>query len=232
MGMFWDMSLDVTPRLKSIPFLKDVPARAMRAAGKEAVWFCVPSGKPLFLQGEGASKLYFVLSGTLGIFRQSVSGGQEFIGHVRSGEPVGEMGLFLGGVDRNGDGVPDDAPHSGSAYALRDSDVIAISRKGWERMVKAEPELLEAMIRVILSRLGRDVEHSSTASPKVYALIGTSPTMDLRLRARALKTSLERLGKKAIIVDEAKGDNKPVGFFDELEVNHDVVILVSTIGDN
>ena len=44
MGMFRGMGIDVTPRLKSIPFLKDVPGRAMRAAGKEARWFSIIDG--------------------------------------------------------------------------------------------------------------------------------------------------------------------------------------------
>ena len=232
MGMFWNMGIDVTPRLKSIGFLKDVPARAMRAAGKEAQWYSVPAGKPVFLAGEPADKIYFVLSGSLGTFRRHSSGGADFVGHIRSGEPAGEMSLFLGGIDIDGDGTPDDAPHTASVYALRDSEVVAISRKGWERMVKAEPELLESMIRLILTRLGRHKERTARTAPKVFTLVATSPTIDLKLRARSLQKSLARLGRSAIIVSEEEGDEKPTGFFDELELKHDVVILVSTIGDN
>ena len=147
MGMFEDMKIDVTPALKNIPFLKDVPARAMKAAGKEARWFSLSAGGALFKTGEPADCIYFVLSGSLGAFRESPDGHDEFIGHIRAGEPVGEMALFLGGLDLDGDGEPEDAPHTGSVYAIRDSEVIAITRKGWQRMVKAEPELLEGMIR-------------------------------------------------------------------------------------
>ena len=232
MGMFWNMGINMTPRLKSISFLKDVPARAMRAAGKEAQWYSIPAGKPVFLAGEAADKIYFVLSGSLGTFRRHPNGKAEFVGHIRAGEPAGEMSLFLGGIDMDGDGTPDDAPHTASVYALRDSEVIAISRKGWQRMVKAEPELLENMIRLILTRLGRNKERSARTAPKVFTLVATSPTIDLKLRARALQKALSRLGRSCIIVDEAAGDEKPSGFFDELELKHDVVILISTIGDN
>ena len=232
MGMFRGMGFDITPRLKSIPFLKDVPGRAMRAAGKEARWFSIPAGRPLFLAGESADTMYFVISGTLGIFREGPHGKADFIGHIRSGEPAGEMSLFLGGIDLDGDGTPDDAPHTSSVYAIRDSEVVAISRKGWERMVRAEPELLESMIRVILTRLGRSEQRNASTAPKVFTLIATSPTIDLKLRARAIKQALTRLGRKAIVVDEAMGDEKPAAFFDELEQTHDVVILISAIGDN
>jgi len=232
MGMFRPMGLDVTPALKSIPFLKDVPARAIRAAGKEAIWFSIPAGRPLFTAGEQADRMFFVLSGTLGTFRTTIDGRTEFVGHVRTGEPVGEMALFLGGIDLDEDGDIDDAPHSASVYAIRDSEVMSISRKGWEQMVRAEPELLEGMIRVILGRLRHTKQRGARTQPKVFTLVATSPTIDLPLRAKALQSALKTLGKSSCIVDETKGDNKPAGYFDELEQTHDIVILISSIGDS
>ncbi len=230
--MFGPMAANITPTLNSISFLKDVPQRAMRAAGKEARWFSLPAGQPLFVAGEPADCIYFVMSGALGAFNMNSSGGLDFIGHIRSGEPVGEMALFLGGIDLDGDGAPDDHPHSGSVYALRDSEVMAISRKGWQRLVKAEPELLEAMIRVILRRLGKAGQRNARTAPKVFTLVATSPTIDLSLRSNALQNAAERLGFKAVVIDEDEGDEKPAAFFDELERNHDLVILISRIGDN
>jgi len=231
MRMFRNMKLDITPSLKAIAFLKDVPAKVMRAAGREAAWYCVPAGGTLFLRNEPADKIYFVLSGALGAFRVNPNGQSEFIGHIRPGEPVGEMSMFLGGIDLDGDGAPEDAPHTSSVYALRDSEVVGFSREGWRQMVKHEPELLEQMIRIILRRVGREGQRNISSAPKVFTLVATSPTIDLELRAEALKSSLEALGKSAVIVGEAKGAEKPAAFFDQLDQNHDVVILISTIGD-
>lgn len=221
--MFGLLRKEITPDLKTIPLLKDVSQRAMRSAGKEARWFALPAGQPLFLAGEPGDSIYFVLSGALGAFGAK----GEFVGHIRPGEPVGEMALFLGGVDGEGH----DVPHSGSVYALRDSEVIALSRAGWKLLVKSEPELLEGMIRIILRRLGRGDQRTGDAAPKVYTLLSTSPTIDLSLRARALKTALARFGKRAVIVEETEGNEKPAAFFDELETEYDAVILTATIGD-
>ncbi len=226
MGMFSLMGLDISPTLKSIPFLKDAPGRALRAAGREAKWFSVPAGAALFEKGETADAIYFVLSGSLGAFRHSVDGRMEFIGHIRAGEPVGEMALFSGGADNT------NAPHSSSVYALRDSEVLRISRIGFDRLIKAEPEILERLIRVILVRLRQAGRRSARSEPKVFTLVATSPTIDLKLRARTLKTSLARMGLRARIIDEAEGDDKPTAFFDECEREHDLVILISQIGDS
>ena len=221
------MQIPPNPDLKTIPLLKDVSQRAMRSAGKEARWYSLPAGQPLFLAGELADSIYFVVSGTLGAFNSN----NEFVGHIRPGEPVGEMALFLGGVDTNGDGKAEDKPHTGSVYALRDSEVVALSRTGWNRLVKSEPELLEGMIRIILRRLGRAGQRDMATVPKVYTLLATSPTIDLRMRARALREALIKFGQKVAIVDEIQGDEKPAAYFDALEQNNDTVILIAAIGD-
>lgn len=221
------MRPDFTSHLKTIPLLKDVSQRAMRSAEREARWFSLPAGQPLFLAGEPADSIFFVMSGTLGAFNAS----SEFVGHIRPGEPVGEMALFLGGVDTNGDGAVENAPHTGSVYALRDSEVIGLSRAGWGKLVRSEPELLEGMIRIILTRLGRTGQRNAASVPKVYTLLATSPTIDLRLRARTLREALLKFGQKVAIVDEVQGDDRPAAFFDELEQNHDTVILIAPIGD-
>jgi len=231
MGIFVSMASHLNPSLKTIPFLKDVPGRALRAAGRGATWFSLPAGTALFEAGEPADCIYFVLSGTLGTFRKSQDSRTEFIGHVRAGEPVGEMALFLGGIDVDGDGLPDDAPHSQSVYALRDTEILKISREGFERIIKADPEILESIIRLILLRLKQSGLRSERAEPKVFALIGTSPTINLKLRARALQASLQRIGRDVHIVDETEGTDKPGTYFDALEAAHGLVILTAEVGD-
>jgi len=232
MAIFGGMSLDVIPALTSIPFLADAPKRALKAAGKDARWFSLPAGWPLFKAGETSDSLFFVLAGSLGAFKVMPDGRSEFIGHIRAGEPVGEMALFEGGIDIDGDGIPDDVAHGSSVYALRDSEVLEISRAGFDRLTKAEPEILTAMIRLILSRLREGTKRNRRTAPKVFALVATSPTIDLRLRAEALQASLSKLGVTCRIVEEAEGDDKPTAFFDEIEANNQIIILTSSIGDN
>lgn len=226
------MSLNITPTLKTIPFLEDVPKRALRAAGREARWFSLPAGWELFKAGDISNSLYFVLSGSLGAFRTKPDGRSDLIGHIRAGEPVGEMALFEGGLDENGDGLPENAPHTSSVYALRDAEVLEISRAGFDRLIKAEPEILTAMMRLMLSRLREGRKPNRRNAPKVFALVATSPTIDLKLRARSLKASLDKLGLKSRIIDEHEGTDQPTGFFDQLEADYDVVMLVSTVGDS
>ncbi len=231
MALFGGMTLDVIPALSSIPLLADVPKRTLKAAGRDARWFSLPAGWPLFEAGEMSDSIYFVIAGSLGAFKTMADGRNEFIGHIRSGEPVGEMALLEGGIDIDGDGIPDDVPHTSSVYALRDSEILEISRTGFQRLTKADPDLLTGMIRLILSRLRESNKRNLRAAPKVFALVATSPTIDLKLRARNLKAALGRIGVNTRIIEESEGDDKPSSFFDEIEREFDIVILTSTIGD-
>jgi len=220
------MSLDVASSLKSIPFLKDAPRRALRAAGKEACWFSLKAGMPLFLAGEAATSIYFVMSGTLGVFRNQDGTESNFLGHIRAGEPAGEMALFSGGQGQTA------VPHTNSVYALRDTEILSISRKGFDRLIKAEPEILERMIRVVLLRVRHSGRRSARAEPKVFTFVATSPTIDTDARADTLKTTLEDSGMRVAVVNRETGEEKPTAFFDDIEARNDIVILTCALADN
>lgn len=205
--------------LNRIPFLKDISQRALRAAEREATWFCVPGGAMLFDEGSNSDAIYFVLSGSFGAFRRNLNGGSEFLGHIRPGEPVGEMAMLAGEA------------HTNAVFAVRDSEVVKLPRATFMKLVRSSPQVLERLSRTLLVRLRQTRRQNQRAEPKVFALTAASPTIDLRLRAKMLAEALERSGLKAIIVgDEADGKNAE--YFDNLEAQNDLVILISTIGDS
>ena len=207
----------MTRNLTDIPFLHDASAEAMAMAEAEAEWFSLPGGWPLFHAGEPPDGLYFVMSGSLAAFR----GGPDpkLIGYIRAGEPVGEMALIAG------DG------HSGSVYAIRDTELVRFPRETFERLIDLHPQLMRNLARLMLRRSREGAKKNARAEPKVYALISTSPTIDLRLRARTLVEALARLGKSACVVGE-EADDMLSDWFDGLEHDHDAVFLISPIGDS
>lgn len=207
------------PTLKSVPFLRDAPAKALRAAEKDTRYFGLPGGWKLFDVGEPSDQIYFVLSGSLGAFRLSQDGKLELVGHIRAGEPVGEMSMIAGEA------------HEHAVYALRDTELLSMSRSGFMALVRSDPQILERLTRVIMLRM-RQARKKTTrsAEPKVFGLIATSPTIDLKMRGRMLSTALQAMGLRvAIVGEEAVG--MPAAYFDELEAHNDIVLLLSTIGD-
>lgn len=209
----------IQPTLRAVPFVKDAPAKVLREAEKETTWFGLPGGWKLFDIGDPADTIYFVLSGSLGAFRRNGSGQLELVGHIRAGEPVGEMSLIAG------------EPHELAVYALRDTELMAMSRTGFMQLIRSDPQILERLTRVIMVRMRQARRKTArTAEPKVFGLLATSPTTDMKLRARTLAAALQAMGLRvAIAGEEAVG--MPAGFFDELETRNDIVLYISSIGD-
>lgn len=206
------------PTLKSVPFLRDAPPRALKAAEKETKYFGLPGGWQLFGPGEPSDQIYFVLSGSLGAFRVGQSGNMELLGHIRAGEPVGEMSMIAG------------EPHENAVYALRDTELLSMSRTGFMQLVKSDPLILERLTRLIMIRMRQARKKTNRSEPRMFGLLATSPTIDLKLRAKALSSALQAMGLRvAIVGEEAVG--MPASYFDELETRNDIVMLLATIGD-
>lgn len=206
------------PRLSEIPFLSAADPDLLAAMEDEADWFSVPAGWPVLKAGEAPDGVWFLVSGSLAAFRPVDRGQHQLLGYIRPGEPVGEMALIAR------------EPHSASVFAMRDSEVLKLSPGAFERLVQLYPKLMEHMARLMLTRARATGRGNPRAEPKVYALIATSPTIDLKLRAKALQNALKRLGKRVAIVDEQSQDMESV-WFDALEHDNDAVFLITPIAD-
>ena len=206
------------PKLSDIPSLSSVSPDLLAALEDEVVWHSVPAGWPVFLAGEAADGVSFLITGSLAAFRPVDGASHQLLGYIRPGEPVGEMALIA------------NEPHTGSVFAMRDSELLKLSPRAFDRLIESHPKLMEQMARVMLARARQHGRSSPRNESKVFALISTSPTIDLKLRARTLQDALRRLGKSACIVDEEAQDMESA-WFDALEHDHDAVFLISRIAD-
>lgn len=210
------------PSLADIPSLHDAPADVLAAMDAVSEWFSVPAGWPLIHAGEPPEGVYFLISGSLAAFKLGDRGRSQLLGYIRPGEPVGEMAMIAR------------EPHSSSVFAIRDTEVLRLSPMAFDLLIHAHPAMMEYMARIMLTRAR--ARTSPRADPKVYALISTSPTIDLNLRARTLQAALKRLGARAVIVTEdderqMSGEGMNSAWFDALEAKNDAVFLVSPIAD-
>lgn len=211
------------PSLAEIPFLADADPALLAAMEEEAEWFSVPSGWPLLNAGEPPDGVWFLVSGSMAAFKPAERGGAKLLGYIRPGEPVGEMAMIAR------------EPHTASVFAMRDSEVLKLSPDAFDALVQAHPNLMRHIARLMLTRARSD-GRNPRAEPKVYAFFSTSPTIDLKLRARTLQANLKRLGARATIITEedsaalsSEGMNS--AWFDALEQKNDAVFLVSPIAD-
>lgn len=206
--------------LQSIPFLADADEATLDLCAREAAWFSLPGGAALFQAEDPPDAVFFLVSGALAAFRIGRGGETRLLGYIRPGEPVGEMALISG------------EPHTGSVYAIRDSQILSIPRPVFAQLIQAHPALMARLARLALARSRQKTSLRPRAEPRVYALIATSPTIDLRLRARVLAEQLAALGRRAKIVEAEEGERMGSAGFDALEREYDAVFLISAIGDS
>ncbi len=212
------------PSFAEIPFLADAPADVLAAIDAVAEWFSIPAGWSLLNAGEPPDGVWFLVSGSLAAFKPSDRGGHKLLGYIRPGEPVGEMAMIAR------------EPHSASVFAMRDSEVLKLPPAAFDLLVHAHPAMMERIARIMLTRARANGRTNPRADPKVYALISTSPTIDLKLRARTLQAALRRLGARAVIVSEEDqqvltGEGMNSAWFDALEKKNDAVFLITPIAD-
>ncbi|WP_107713404.1 patatin-like phospholipase family protein [Oceanicaulis sp.] len=203
--------------LRFLPFFNRVEKAALSAVEAEVEWFCLPAGQTLFEEGEVADSFYLVRSGALAAFRTGADARPELVGHIRAGEPIGEMALV------------EDRPHSASVYALRDSELVRLPKAAFDKLTNKHASLMRELSKMMLSRI-RTGESYRRSEPRVFALISTSPTIDLEYRSDLLKTALTEMGVTSISCGLECAD-WPGPKLDILEAEHDIVILQARLGD-
>ncbi len=204
-------------RLNRLPFLNRIEKAALAAVEAEVELFCLPAGQTLFEKGDPADAFYLVRSGALAAFRTGADGRPELVGHIRTGEPIGEMALV------------EDHAHTASVYALRDCELVRLPKSAFHRLTRKHGSLMQELARMMLYRM-RGGSLNARAEPNAFALISTSPTIDLVYRARKLKAALERLGRRVAIADDACADWSTEQL-DKLEDEHDIVLVIARLPD-
>jgi CRP-like cAMP-binding protein len=98
-------------------------------------------GQLLFRQGDPATELFVVVEGRIAIATQAGDGREAMVAVLENGGLFGELALF------------DDAPRSADGRALTDSTVAALGYEAVREALRARPELLWVMVRLLAERL-------------------------------------------------------------------------------
>jgi NTE family protein/lysophospholipid hydrolase len=108
---------------------------------EEVEWVHLPFGQALFHQGDQESDLYLLVSGRLQVCVGGKDGAERKVAEIKRGEIVGEMAMFTGDN------------RTASIYAMRDSDLVRISREAFERIIASHPNIMMYFIQFIVKRM-------------------------------------------------------------------------------
>ena len=205
-------------RLSTLGLFSQCSSDTLEGIVSLGVQRCLRGGESLFDQGDRSRDFYLVLSGRLIIVRKSTST-EDVVGYVRAGEPVGEMSLMSGDL------------RTASAFALRDTELLAFSRDAFEEMMARYADFAAGLAKTILERARRPSASLQLAPPRVFALVASSPSIDIESIAAELGSRLkEQLEDICVLNDFEDDEAAGAASFRAGDVGAQAVLLPCRIG--
>src|SRR6266851_4381710 len=100
-------------------------------------WVRLHAGDTLFTEGDKGEDLFFVLGGRL----RALSADGRVLSEMTRGESIGEIALLTG------------EPRTASVVAVRDSDLVRVSRRAFDEIVAKYPAVMQTIARIVVQRL-------------------------------------------------------------------------------
>nr|UXE44879.1 putative NTE family protein [uncultured bacterium] len=119
----------------------DADPEALGEVASELQLVSLIRGELLIRQGDPADCMYAIVSGRLELTALADDGVEKYLGELGSGETVGETDL----VDRQ--------PRMSNARAIRDTQLVRISPRGFERLVREHVEALNKIATILAGRM-------------------------------------------------------------------------------
>ncbi|HKQ24231.1 MAG TPA: cyclic nucleotide-binding and patatin-like phospholipase domain-containing protein [Burkholderiales bacterium] len=189
-------------------------------------WVRLHAGDMLFAEGDKGEDLFFVLGGRL----RAVSADGRVLNEMTRGESIGEIALLTG------------EPRTASVFAVRDSDLVRVSRHAFDEIVATYPAVMQTITRIVIQRLRAKEQRGTGAKTGkcvavlaagvrnataefterlVKALDHIGPT--LHLSTQRLDTLLNRPGIAGAEEDDAAGI-RLTAWLDEQESQHQFLV--------
>ncbi len=163
----------------------------------QLIWRQLRSGDTLIRAGESESSMFIVISGQLAYEQTEHATAMHQIQMIRRGETVGESALLTDGT------------RASTVIAVRDSDVVEMTREVFDAVSDDHPKLLRSIATNLLTRQRRLTAGKSAETPKPRDLslvfMSTQPSVDVAATAKALATVLQQLGP-TLLLDSAEFD--------------------------
>ncbi len=188
--------------------------RLLREIADRAAWTELRSGLVLFNQGESADAMYVVANGRLRVSQIRGDGSERLMGEIGREQSIGELALITG------------TPRATTAYAVRDTGLVGISKDLFDRLLKRYPGEMMQVARFIVSRMERafaEPYREGRLSTRTIAVLpghkGAPMAEFTRHLARSLGCGRPTLKVDGVRVDTVLGRGYAATTFDEPSAN-------------
>ena len=199
-------------------------------------WVHLDRGETLFSRGDAAGEMYFLVHGLLEAVPEADEGRPGAGVPISRGEIVGEMAVLSGDT------------RAATVRAVRDSDLVRLSKADFEAVHGAYPEFGLTVLRLLAGRLRERGRAPRRRNAVNIALVPADPGVPLSEFARRLHAAMSpadrtaRLSRRALEVElpgapgiAEAGDDDPLGlgllaWLEDLESSRDFVLYEADAG--
>lgn len=174
-----------------------VEAATIHDLQKTVTWRRLFAGETLFQQGDPGNAMYIVMNGRLKIVASDETGRLLLTGEAGRGEIVGEFALLTG------------QPRSATVVAIRDSEVVELSKALFDSLLEKYPQGMLAIARMIIGRASSIAAHRQargSSTNATFALLPASAGIPLAEFAGSLAAVLEPSGSTLVLTGERFDD--------------------------
>lgn len=201
-------------RVRGFPLFAECDDQCVMRLIAEATWFALPGGTDLDRDGENDEAVFLVVTGRLAVHVADDKGIERIVAQVPAGETAGEMSLIAGDS------------HSARLVAMRDSELLRLSKAAFTRLTAREPRIMTTLTRLIIRRLRATTARAAALMrPKTFAMIPLEPGADAMGFGAALAGSLRAMGLRVALFDvRNKGESAEVEY--NAESRNDLVVYI------
>lgn len=228
--------MDIRTILSESPLFAQLAPAVLDALAQRIQVRDIRGGEVLFNAGDPPGNLFILASGRLRAMLPDGSIG----GDISRSEPIGEAGLLTG------------EPRGATVYAVRDSELLVISREDITQLIRQFPDALLEATRVMVRRLRQNLgarKQISARSHRSFAVVAATPGIDARALAAQLHAVFALRGDALLLdaeaVDSALGTGSAqlafsdgdsanarlVAYLNELEAAHGALIYAANDAD-
>jgi NTE family protein len=155
----------------------------------------VPVGTALIVQGDASDSLFVVLRGRFVVERAGEDGSVAILSEISAGELIGEMAMLSA------------EPRAATVRAVRESDVLQLTRDAFEVLAARHPELMRRLASLLATRL-RNANAPKRVKERLrtVALIPHDASVALADFAHALHDALVAYGESELVSSIAGAD--------------------------
>ncbi len=150
-------------------------------------WVHLSRGETLFTAGDPADCLYFLVHGLLHVISRDAGGRDKAVGAISRGEVVGETAILEG------------ERRTASVCAVRDSDMVRLTKGGFDEINRIHPGITVAILSTIVNRLRERGRMTRRCGAVTIALVPAGPRVPLAQFARRLRAALGCMDRAALL---------------------------------